>query len=262
MYMLFSTNGSLKELAENDENSVKERKVIMPEVKFSSHVNGVMEEKANRGNVNVASVQQTLAVQPEVSLWTSWGTWLWWEGWGCPRGRDARIRIHIKETHGNTARIKSAKVKTWKTDLSLERNVAVCQGMEKMFTLYCKLCDEKKIKHCSNHSFFVVVQTIFDKFITMKTLIPCVLNYSIWNTDEFYDSLISLYVYLIVRVFSVFDRDLKITFHMFCVSLHHHQRFRGIHLCSLLVPCSVGHCLLLVQALPLTTPYFSGHTYT
>lgn len=71
MYMLFSTNGSLKELAEKDENSVKERKVIMPEVKFSSHVNGVMEEKANRGNVNVASVQQTLAVQPEVSLWTS-----------------------------------------------------------------------------------------------------------------------------------------------------------------------------------------------
>lgn len=64
-------NGSLKELAEKDENSVKERKVIMPEVKFSSHVNGVVEEKANRGNVNVASVQQTLAVRPEVSLWTS-----------------------------------------------------------------------------------------------------------------------------------------------------------------------------------------------
>lgn len=54
-----------RELADKDDNSVKERKVIMPEVRFSSHVNGVLEEKGNRGNVNTASVQQPLAMQPE-----------------------------------------------------------------------------------------------------------------------------------------------------------------------------------------------------
>lgn len=50
-----------RKLADEGENSEKERKAIMPEVKFSSHINGVLEEKANHGYINTASVPQTLA---------------------------------------------------------------------------------------------------------------------------------------------------------------------------------------------------------
>lgn len=48
--------------------------------------------------------------------------------------------------------IESAKVNTLETYLKLERNVTIHQGVEKILTLYCKLCDEKTIKYCANSS--------------------------------------------------------------------------------------------------------------
>lgn len=50
--------------------------------------------------------------------------------------------------------IESVKNKIWKADSNLERSMTICQGTEKMLTLYSKLYDTKAS----------TAQTILDKF--------------------------------------------------------------------------------------------------
>lgn len=144
------------ELADKDERAVKNRKVIMWEVNFKLNVNGIMEDIANCGNVSTAVVEQTPDMRPEEFSDGELIVLSKEHGFG---EKDEDIPKEVTQAQKfilqkllEMSHIESAKVKTLETYLKLERNVTVHQSIEKIFTLCCKLYDEKKIKYCANSS--------------------------------------------------------------------------------------------------------------
>lgn len=60
------------------------------------------------------------------------------------RVSGASKTLTLKELQETFHHIERAEDKMWKVDPYLERNMTVCQGIEKMFGLCCKLCDKKE----------------------------------------------------------------------------------------------------------------------